>query len=141
MSTNIANKENLWNAELEESLEAGAETHQIEGDTQSSLLAEKTSSEEPLPSTSGVKRLQQAPLGAPKAKKRKMETNLETTIASTFKQLETLMKEEKENDTESSLFGKWVGVRLSKIKSKKARIAAQKEICSLLETFISSDED
>lgn len=80
-------------------------------------------------------------MGEPKAKKRKMETNLETTIASTFKQLETLMKEEKENDTESSLFGKWVGVRLSKIKSKKARMAAQKEICSLLETFISSDED
>lgn len=70
MSTNIANKENLWNAELEESLEAGAETHQIEGDTQSSLLAEKSSSEEPLPSTSGVKRLPASTFGGAKSKKK-----------------------------------------------------------------------
>lgn len=73
-------------------------------------------------------------------KKRKSELGLETPNCNAHPSLVRLMKEEKDDD-ESILFGKWLGLRLSKIKSKKARISVQKQICALVETIISSDED
>lgn len=101
-------------------------------------------SEEPLPANSASIDNNSSPtliLSEKLIKKRKCDYNLATTNYNSHHQpLVRLIKEEKEDD-ESILFGKWLGIRLSKIKSKKARISVQKQICALVESVISSDED